>query len=69
MSIVRDDSSRRVIEGRVTRRASCVVRRHVMCVLSEFLGESLEPRLWCVGSMRPRGSHVIASRVEREVEM
>ena len=69
MSIVRDDSSRRVIEGCVVRCALCVVHRHMMCVLSEFLGESLEPRLRCVGSMRPRGSHVIASRVEREVEM
>ena len=69
MSIVRDDSSRRVIEGRVARRALCVVRRHVMCVLSEFLGESLEPRLRCIGSMQPRGSHMIVSRVERKVEM
>ena len=69
MFIVRDDSSQRVIEGRVVRHALCVVHRHVMCVRSEFLGESLEPRLQCDDSIWSCGSHVIASHVGRKVEI
>ena len=58
-----------IVVDALSKVTSHVMCHHVTYIWSEFLGESLEPRLQCIGLMRSCGSHMIMSHVRWEAEM